>query len=108
RHHVLPYLTPLQYPPSHPTRRSSDLTSRAAARLRRLRRDGGGRVRTDRGGGGGALACRRGAPASGGLARHRRYRRRGGRGLGAPDRKSTRLNSSHQIISYAVFCVQKI
>src|SRR5258708_11737113 len=24
-----------------------------------------------------------------------------------PDRKSTRLNSSHQIISYAVFCLQK-
>src|SRR5207244_5899148 len=24
------------------------------------------------------------------------------------DRKSTRLNSSHQIISYAVFCLQKI
>src|SRR5207244_12905383 len=29
---------------------------------------------------------------------------RGGRG---PDRKSTRLNSSHQIISYAVFCLKK-
>src|SRR5258708_29378682 len=31
--------------------------------------------------------------------------------LGAPvdirDRKSTRLNSSHQIISYAVFCLKK-
>src|SRR5207244_12668430 len=25
-------------------------------------------------------------------------------GAGAEDRKSTRLNSSHQIISYAVFC----
>src|SRR5207244_6796664 len=25
----------------------------------------------------------------------------------APDRKSTRLNSSHQIISYAVFCFKK-
>src|SRR5258708_24428467 len=24
-----------------------------------------------------------------------------------PDRKSTRLNSSHQIISYAVFCLNK-
>src|SRR5438552_7521580 len=38
-----------------------------------------------------------------------------GRGDGAsaagfgtkPDRKSTRLNSSHQIISYAVFCLKK-
>src|SRR5947208_16227319 len=26
---------------------------------------------------------------------------------GIPDRKSTRLNSSHQIISYAVFCLKK-
>ena len=32
------------------------------------------------------------------------------RDLGIPtdrDRKSTRLNSSHQIISYAVFCLKK-
>src|SRR5258708_14044397 len=29
-----------------------------------------------------------------------------GRGRGT-DRKSTRLNSSHQIISYAVFCLKK-
>src|SRR5947208_9920917 len=27
--------------------------------------------------------------------------------LAAEDRKSTRLNSSHQIISYAVFCLKK-
>src|SRR5258708_23220487 len=27
-------------------------------------------------------------------------------GLALPDRKSTRLNSSHQIISYAVFCLK--
>src|SRR5258708_10433482 len=27
--------------------------------------------------------------------------------LGLIDRKSTRLNSSHQIISYAVFCLKK-
>ena len=27
--------------------------------------------------------------------------------LDMPDRKSTRLNSSHQIISYAVFCLTK-
>src|SRR5258708_9848541 len=27
--------------------------------------------------------------------------------LGVADRKSTRLNSSHQIISYAVFCLKK-
>src|SRR5256885_17128394 len=35
-------------------------------------------------------------------------RRRGGRGGPArPDRKSTRLNSSHLVISYAVFCLKK-
>src|SRR5438552_14903218 len=28
-------------------------------------------------------------------------------GLDGSDRKSTRLNSSHQIISYAVFCLKK-
>src|SRR5256885_9801787 len=27
--------------------------------------------------------------------------------LGTPDRKSTRLNSSHLVISYAVFCLKK-
>src|SRR5258708_23031662 len=33
---------------------------------------------------------------------------RGSVGVAArPDRKSTRLNSSHQIISYAVFCLKK-
>src|SRR5207244_8673415 len=29
-----------------------------------------------------------------------------GEGQGGKDRKSTRLNSSHQIISYAVFCLK--
>src|SRR5947208_10719452 len=43
-------------------------------------------------------------------ATHRRVPRfRLGRGgsVGRGDRKSTRLNSSHQIISYAVFCLKK-
>src|SRR5947208_4117352 len=31
----------------------------------------------------------------------------GGRAGDREDRKSTRLNSSHQIISYAVFCLKK-
>src|SRR5688500_13637707 len=31
----------------------------------------------------------------------------GGAGSGVQDRKSTRLNSSHLVISYAVFCVKK-
>src|SRR5687768_17666092 len=30
-----------------------------------------------------------------------------GAGIGARDRKSTRLNSSHGYISYAVFCLKK-
>src|SRR5438132_8023871 len=30
-----------------------------------------------------------------------------GPGLGRSDRKSTRLNSSHTVISYAVFCLKK-
>src|SRR5215216_7702381 len=34
-------------------------------------------------------------------------RGRRGRPPTSPDRKSTRLNSSHQIISYAVFCLKK-
>src|SRR2546426_9514444 len=37
-------------------------------------------------------------------------RRSGGavaRPLATPDRKSTRLNSSHLVISYAVFCLKK-
>src|SRR5438132_9135007 len=39
-------------------------------------------------------------PSAGALHRHRH------RGL-AQDRKSTRLNSSHTVISYAVFCLKK-
>src|SRR5438552_14606060 len=39
------------------------------------------------------------------LRDHARPHPGGGRGGG--DRKSTRLNSSHQIISYAVFCLKK-
>src|ERR1022692_1687539 len=38
--------------------------------------------------------------------RHRRHDRPG-RCRGRPDRKSTRLNSSHLVISYAVFCLKK-
>src|SRR2546426_9373927 len=33
--------------------------------------------------------------------------REGKLGLGTADRKSTRLNSSHLVISYAVFCLKK-
>src|SRR5260364_47922 len=45
-------------------------------------------------------------PARDGRQSEWRHRLRGPFGAGA-DRKSTRLNSSHQIISYAVFCLKK-
>src|SRR3989449_11522254 len=38
---------------------------------------------------------------------HRARHRRGHRGRDLRDRKSTRLNSSHGYISYAVFCLKK-
>src|SRR2546430_4147658 len=66
----------------------SPAASHAGARL--LRRDLGG------------AACRR---ADG--ARSRRCRGLLGRGAARRDRKSTRLNSSHSQISYAVFCLKK-
>src|SRR3990170_7023218 len=48
-------------------------------------------------------------PISGQRARLRRGHERLRAGAEGPsgDRKSTRLNSSHQIISYAVFCLKK-
>src|SRR5438874_10422315 len=64
-----------------PTRRSSDLTRRCSPRHGRRCQPGDG-------------ACT-GAVRSGGR-RHRLV-----------DRKSTRLNSSHVEISYAVFCLKK-
>src|SRR5258708_23521317 len=43
-----------------------------------------------------------------GRCRGHRHGHRHLRGVSPPiDRKSTRLNSSHQIISYAVFCLKK-
>src|SRR5258708_11486716 len=57
------------------------------------------------GGGRGARQAAGGAP---GAAPGRRPGRPGDRPPGGrEDRKSTRLNSSHQIISYAVFCLKK-
>src|SRR5437763_8496671 len=58
------------------------------------------------------LPVRVGGDADVGLAAGRRAvagrRRGGGRGGGGGgDRKSTRLNSSHRCISYAVFCLKK-
>src|SRR5260221_8966719 len=68
---------------------------------------GGDRLRgLDRGGG-----RRRDRPAQSGPPRARRGKRRSTwdrteDGAGR-DRKSTRLNSSHTVISYAVFCLKK-
>src|SRR3712207_7706969 len=67
-----------------------------------LDRDAGPAIRTDRG----RLLLGR-EPAQPGTARHRGPRRRRGRLPRFPDRKSTRLNSSHANISYAVFCLKK-
>src|SRR3712207_8742088 len=72
------------------------------SRLRGARRDGRPRVLPEPGGDGRLLP----------LAHARRAPRRPGRRrercvLPRQDRKSTRLNSSHANISYAVFCLKK-
>src|SRR2546422_8264454 len=56
-----------------------------------------------------AVALRTRSPPHGRRAppRRRVARGRAGGSVGARDRKSTRLNSSHGYISYAVFCLKK-
>src|SRR5690606_41129543 len=91
---------------SFPTRRSSDLGVVVAGdeQQRAVVVACGGQRGGGQGGGGG-----RGAPPGAGLAAARQrdgevqrgWRHRKG------DRKSTRLNSSHVKISYAVFCLKK-
>src|SRR3712207_7152181 len=75
---------------------------RSAEGARRARPVGaaGGHARA--GGAVGRGAARRGVHSAG-AARHRPV----GRRAGGADRKSTRLNSSHANISYAVFCLKK-
>src|SRR5258708_39794377 len=58
------------------------------------------RNRSSRGAAGAVLQSRSDRGSKSERRRHREYFRGG-------DRKSTRLNSSHQIISYAVFCFKK-
>src|SRR5256885_10390452 len=48
-----------------------------------------------------------GAQPPAGLGGDRRHRPGRDRRAGRRDRKSTRLNSSHLVISYAVFCLKK-
>src|SRR5207244_5893261 len=93
---------------SFPTRRSSDLTSWRHRRLpRRVPRAPGGRAALVRLVG--AEHSFRVAWRGGGRGPHLRVPLgRGGVDESGPgDRKSTRLNSSHQIISYAVFWLTK-
>src|SRR5207244_10235827 len=95
-------LVPRPRLPSFPTRRSSDLDGRRA-RHRLLEGARGGLVPAE-------------LPRAVGDDAERAKRNRGLTRLGHDplrlvdcglDRKSTRLNSSHQIISYAVFCLKK-
>src|SRR5690349_23341655 len=83
---------------SFPTRRSSDLRGRDAGREIR--------DATDPGDANPHRACddhlRHGGHADGVRAEHAQHAH-----LGGGDRKSTRLNSSHVEISYAVFCLKK-
>src|SRR5438552_2221366 len=91
---------------SFPTRRSSDLGRRGLER-RRNRAGNADLGPAVRGGGPAHLA---GGTARVAMIRRawarfaRKKRNLFGLGLAIGDRKSTRLNSSHQIISYAVFC----
>src|SRR5207244_11074324 len=82
-----------RYPHSFPTRRSSDLPPPEP----RYRPCSAARAIA-------AVLCAPAVEAGSGFHEHTRQRP-----APAPrtDRKSTRLNSSHQIISYAVFCLKK-
>src|SRR5204863_8158062 len=93
--------------PSFPTRRSSDLSRVQPS----PQGDAAARLRPGRG-----IACRRGQRLRQAFARTRvqpnPFRRRRDRRTPrlrarGRDRKSTRLNSSHVEISYAVFCLKK-
>src|SRR5438105_12558728 len=92
------YPPPLDLPP-FPTRRSSDLSGGRAARLPRDGLFGCAPVpRSDRS---------RRLPTGAGLVLEFLSSCRSRTGSRHQDRKSTRLNSSHEWISYAVFCLKK-
>src|SRR5947208_8030948 len=78
-------------------------------RSRRRARGGGHLPGHDGRGGGARHRAEAPAPRAGSTAPPHRSREdaRGLHGRAGGDRKSTRLNSSHQIISYAVFCLKK-
>src|SRR5207249_11704568 len=103
----LPSSAPPHHPPSFPTRRSSDLSKKPSTgtmqrRLRYASRNVGrfGTVSYF------ALIGLR--PPVGSLHQYGIRPQRSGSSETSPvDRKSTRLNSSHVSISYAVFCLKK-
>src|SRR5688500_20211051 len=85
-HPIHPYL------PSFPTRRSSDLTFTVPGVFVQDEVD---------------IARWLSVSASGRLDHHSEYGTFFSPRVSALDRKSTRLNSSHLVISYAVFCLKK-
>src|SRR5262245_64018302 len=99
---------PHRDPSSFPTRRSSDLVQALALVARVI---GEGQRRTSRGGGQvrpphprGDVGLRAVREREARVALRRSVQRVEG---ASADRKSTRLNSSHLGISYAVFCLKK-
>src|SRR5207244_7188975 len=105
----LPLLSPYdeqRHPPPHPfpTRRSSDLGTSTAGNRRSASSRGCGRPSCPTHASHAGRRCwrvagplRASTSCSAPIASSR----------GKRDRKSTRLNSSHQIISYAVFCLKQ-
>src|SRR5205807_7981172 len=104
---VLPASPALRYPPSFPTRRSSDLPLSPARHSGTTAHPPGLRpLHLARPGG--RVARRRDARSVPDDPRRLLGERRRLVGPGVlEDRKSTRLNSSHLVISYAVFCLKK-
>src|SRR5207244_8065695 len=101
-------LLPLLALPSFPTRRSSDLHLRAPQRSEvvaiRDPADHGFSVKRIIAASGDRVYLKDGNVYVNGCRLAEPYLATGTLTFPPPDRKSTRLNSSHQIISYAVFC----
>src|SRR4051794_41429273 len=91
-------------PPISPLFPYTTLFRSCADRRPRARRGVGCCPRTSRGNGGYRPGIDRAAKRAGA---NRRARNRADSRVGRRDRKSTRLNSSHPSISYAVFCLKK-
>src|SRR5207244_12627914 len=94
-----------RYLPSSPTRRSSDLEM---PQHHHRGKQQGGRIchAFSRNVGSTAVHCLENRALLADIAA-RRHAKPADEARAEIDRKSTRLNSSHQIISYAVFCLKK-